>query len=59
MKRELIRLGLTNEEADIFISLVRKLDIDIARLRKTISEIYSVDSLNSFELLCLIKSKIS
>ena len=58
MEKQLLNLGLTKEEAMEFIALVRKLNIDLPRLRKTISEIYSVDSLTKFELLCLIKDKI-
>jgi len=58
MQKQLINLGLTKEEAMKFITLARKLNIDLPRLRKTISEIYSIDSLTKFELLCLIKDKI-
>ncbi len=58
MERQLINLGLTKEEAIEFIALARKLNIPLSRIRKTIEEIYSIDSLTKFELLCLIKDKI-
>jgi len=58
MQRQLMNLGLTKEETMEFITLVRKLNINLPRIRKTISEIYSIDSLTKFELLCLIKDKI-
>jgi len=58
MQRQLMNLGLTKEEAEEFIALVKKLNISLPHLRKIISEIYSIDSLTKFELLCLIKDKI-
>jgi hypothetical protein len=58
MEKQLVNLGLTKEEALQFLELVRKLDIDLSRTRKIVSEIYSIDSLTKLEILCLIKSKI-